>query len=220
MKTLLVTLYMLSSLIAHAEDASEHSITQNQNRFYIQSNAEIEFMNVYKIDGDAIDTQKLYDPTTRILDTNLLPAGTYLVHIKANNPEQEIITRVLILNPGKGTEGLSVKGKYYNYWVSLKSPETQQARWDRFLQSTETEIRKVFDKNGCVVHSLNLNMYTTQPNDAYRYSVFMDWNATCNTIDHLKVELELPAWFFSSAYVIIQPYLKGQLTDYLKIQIE
>lgn len=196
------------------------SAQEFQNRFTIPESTDVEEIHVYRASGEEINSDRIYDPESRVVDMNLLPKGTYMLNIEASNAQDNIIQKFVVLKDGKGIGNLTVKGDYYNYWVSLKSPDTQEARINRMLKHAETAIQEVLNKNGCVVHTLNTRVDGFRSNDAYRYNIFIDWNLTCNTMDQLKIEIDLPAWFFSHAYVIIQPYSKGQLNDYIKVRIE
>lgn len=198
----------------------ESSIQQNQNRFTIQQGSDVELMKVYKISGEEVNLEKIYNVNTKVLDLNLLPVGTYLVHIKATNPDQEIIKRIVILTPGKGIKGLTVNGSYANFWVTLNGIDTEIPRINRMLDKAKAEIKAVFSENECVVRNLSAEVYGYQSNDAYKYHIFINWDATCNKMDKMEISIKMPSWKWNSAYVRIQPYLKGQPKTFIEKEIE
>ncbi len=196
------------------------SILQNQNRFTIQQGSEVELMNVYKISGEVVNLERIYNVNTKVLDLNLLPVGTYLVHIKATNPDQEIIKRILILTPGKGTAGFAVKGSYKDFWLTLKGTETEIPRMNRMLEIAKAEIAAVLADNECLVNDLSTKVYGYRSKDAYKYHIFIDWDAICNKMDKMTISIKMPPWKWNSAFVKIQPYFKNQLKELIEKEIE
>lgn len=88
------------------------------------------------------------------------------------------------------------------------------------LDKAKAEIKAVFSENECLVKNLSAEVYGYQSNDAYKYHIFINWDATCNKIDKMEVSIKMPSWKWNSAYVRIQPYLKGQPKTFIEKEIE
>jgi len=87
---------MMQAQWIQIRDSLLSPIHQNQNKFFISDSADLELINIYNLNGEPIDTDRLYNENTRTLNTNLLPKGTYIVHIRVANPDQETIKRIVI----------------------------------------------------------------------------------------------------------------------------